>query len=130
MSNSIPKKFYLVTNGTSIPTQFSNTANSNDNVPIKALSMCHTGGKDGDYCRIPTCTGESDFANNHISIVGPGINIAFWVNDSKDPLIYYSTDGQHSDDHSIPDSVEWLGASLLIDASSTPIVKFFKFHVS
>jgi hypothetical protein len=127
MPKAIHKKFYLVTNGTGVPATFKNTANVDDTVPTPANSMTHTGGKDGDYCIIPTCTSESNFTSNHMEVVGSGLNIVFWVNDDKDAMLYYSLDGKHSDEHSVPESKEWMDVSLLIDSKSSPIVKFFKF---
>jgi hypothetical protein len=121
------KRFYLITNATNIPATFTNTANIQDTVPLLAKSMTHTGGKDGDYCLIPTCTSEANFTSNHMQVLAPELNIAFWIDDDRNPTIYYSLDGKFSSGVAVPASQLWDGASLLIDLNSLPPVKFFQF---
>lgn len=136
------KRFYLITNSTITNATFKNTANTSDTASALQISMVHTTGKDGDYCRVPDCSDQDNFDSNHMTVKGDvrdsGINIAFWHNPG-DNQIYYSLDGAYAGKKEVEGSKDWREISLLIspkpinpeptsaEAEPTITANFFKF---
>lgn len=74
----------------------------------------HTGGTDGDFIRIPDCSGSEYYADHHILIQSPGWTVAMWGNDHRDHLIYWSPGDFYSEGHVILTSGDSNGPDLAI----------------
>src|SRR5438067_4399016 len=96
----MPGKLYIIANATGGTVNFANTESpglspEGDGLAIGANTVVYSGGKDGDYCLIPTCEDSGDFDAHHMSLVsadGSGaVNICFWKDNSQGNVVYYST---------------------------------------
>jgi hypothetical protein len=95
----MPGKLYIIANATDFDLDFANTESPFDALTVDDHTIAYTGGKDGDFCNIPTCESAEDFDDHHMSVTltgGSSLNICFWKNNSQGNIVYYSTDGKFS----------------------------------
>lgn len=122
-------QLYVLANRTTTDVQFTNTETAADSTPANALTMVHTGGKDGDYCNIPDCSDETYFKAHHMSVTSTDAEnpwtVAFWNNDLQNHLLYYSLDGSYQSGKAIEGSSQLKGVSLLLVAAND--VRFFPY---
>ncbi|HKB64391.1 MAG TPA: hypothetical protein VKC61_00955 [Pyrinomonadaceae bacterium] len=114
----MPGKLYIIANATGVGLNFANTESPGDDLTVDKLTIAYSGGKDGDYCLIPTCESPGDFDAHHMSVAGidSSFNICFWKNNSQGNIVYYSTNGQFTPSNSMPgaDTDTYDQAALLV----------------
>jgi hypothetical protein len=111
----------VVANPTAASAVLTNTEYSYDQTNIAANSVVHTGGKDGNYIRIPDCSGSEYYKEHHILIKNSSWAVALWNNDDKDHTLYWSTGDFYSEEHPIAGSGTYDTCSILIQGSGNNI---------
>jgi hypothetical protein len=109
-------QLYAVANLTAQYATLTSTEDSKDTVVLDPGSVVHTGGADGDYCKIPDCSERKYFQAHHMSIKGGTLDIALWNDDEQNHQLYYSPDGTFDKGVPVPESQYWEGVSILIDS--------------
>jgi hypothetical protein len=124
-------QLYILANDTPQNVTLTNTETSSDTAAVNTLTVVHTGGKDGDYCKIPDCSAAKYFDAHHMSITAKAADgsvvwtIVFWNNDVQNHLLYYSLDGTYAGGRAIQTSSQYKGISILVVASND--VRFFAY---
>lgn len=100
----MPGKLYIIGNATGVGVNFANTESQPDDFTIDPNTIAYSGGKDGDYCNIPTCESSGDFPAHHMSLVSTNgsFGICFWKNNSQGNIVYYSTNGEFTPNSTMP----------------------------
>jgi hypothetical protein len=122
------KKLIVVANATLENAEFTNTESNGDTRLCPANSAVHTGGMNGDYCRIPDCSGKEYFDDHHMTVAAADRNwtVTFW-NDDDTQEIQWSGGEYYSTQNTVSESSAWEIVSVLIeiDDAGEPVV-----HVS
>lgn len=89
----MPGKLYIIANATNGVVNFANTESVPDALKLTANAIMYSGGKDGNFCDIPTCESPGDFAKHHMSLLSAdnSFQFYFWKNNSQGNIVYYST---------------------------------------
>jgi hypothetical protein len=125
------RKLYAIANFLGAQVTLSNVEEPGDLAKIDPNAVTRTGGKDGDYCLIPQCSGSEYFAEHHMSVEADTekgqFNMALWFNDAEeDQRLYYSLNGQYSGRVPVEGSNTWEGgATFLIQGQKD--VRFFPY---
>lgn len=122
-------RMYALTNGTAQNSNFVNVEAVSDTTPVDTLTIAHTGGKDGNYSKIPACSTANDLAKHHMSVTSTDAEnpwtVTFWNNNVQDHQLYYSLDGSFQNGKAIENSEAWVGASMMIISATD--IQFFPF---
>ncbi len=111
----------VVANPTTSSADLTNTEHSCDQTSIAANSVVHTGGADGNYIRIPDCSGSEYYKDHHILIKNSSWSIALWNNDDEGHKLYWSTGDFYSEEHPVTGSDSYDTCSILIQGSGSNI---------
>lgn len=100
----MPGKLYIIANAAAVGLNFANTESPPDDLTVDLNTIVYTGGKDGDYCLIPTCESAEDFDAHHMSVAGTdgSFTICFWKNNSQGNIVYYSTTANFNQSATMP----------------------------
>lgn len=122
-------QLYILANNSSQDIVLTSTETADDTSPVDAVTVGHTGGKDGNYCNIPDCSASQYFDGHHMLIAPAGANpswqIALWNNDAQNHLLYYSLDGTFASGQAVQGSSQLKGISILLLASND--IQFFAY---
>jgi len=114
-------KLEVVANPTSSSAVLINTEHSYDQTGIAANSVVHTGGKNGNYIRIPDCSGSEYYQDHHILISNSNWTISLWNNDHENHKLYWSSGDFYSEQNPIVNSDSYETCSILIEGSGNNI---------
>jgi hypothetical protein len=124
-------RIYSITNVTTQDAQLLNKEAPSDSTPINTLTIAHTGGKDGDYSKIPDCSDAKYFDAHHMYVTatdGSDVwTIAFWNNDAQNHQLYYSLDGTYASGQAIQGSTSWVGVNMMISLVDAINIHFFPY---
>ena len=106
-----------VNNATSSDAVLTNTEHDYDRTDIPALHIVRTGGKDGDFIRIPDCSGSEYYDDHHILIKSENWTVALWNNDDQDHKLYWCPGDFYSESRPVDGSGndEYVDCSIRID---------------
>lgn len=110
-------RLWVVANATGSDALLTNTEHDYDTTNISKSSIVHTGGRDGNFIRIPDCSGPEYYADHHLLIKAPDWTVALWNNDAKDHLIYWNPSDSYSESHVILISSNQPDLAILIQRS-------------
>ena len=112
---------WVVSNVMSSAAVLTNTEHDYDKTNIPAVSVVHTGGKDGNFIRIPDCSGSEYYADHHILVEAGSWKVALWNNDDKGHKLYWSAGDFYSDEHPVEGSDGYESCSILIQANGSSV---------
>ena len=124
------ERLWAVGNATPDLAHLTNTEHKDDACDIPANSVVHTGGKDGDFVRIPDCSDSRYFDAHHITIAAEDWTVAIWDDDDQNHKLYWSPSDNYSTRHPVPGSDTYLDVSIMIENSSgeDPVVYAMKWQ--
>ena len=117
-------KLWVVANATTASGTLTNTEHDYDPTNIPASAVVHTGGRDGDYIRIPDCSESKYYADHHILISAPGWTVALWNNDAQGHKLYWSAGDFYSEQHPVQGSDGYEACSILIQQTDSGVAVF------
>jgi len=115
------RKLEIVANPTTSGAVLTSTEYTCDQTNIAANSVVHTGGQNGNYIKIPDCSGSEYYKDHHILITNSNWTIALWNNDHDDHTIYWSSGDFYSEQNPISGSGSYDTCSILIQGSGNNI---------
>jgi hypothetical protein len=116
-------RLFAVANATDKPASLSSTEHPDtDDCPIPALEVTHTGGKDGDFIRVPDCSDSTYWREHHITIAADDGSwaISIWDDDDSNHVLQWSPADEYSTGHTCPGSDAYTDFAILIETSSDP----------
>lgn len=114
-------KLFAVANATGQDAMLTSSENpGTDNCAIPAFEITHTGGKDGNFIRIPDCSDSGYWGDHHITVAAKDGSWAtsFWDNDDADHVFQWSPEDDYSSGHTVGGSDQYVDCVLLIETSS------------
>lgn len=122
------RKLVVLANMLDTQGTLSNTEHEYDSISISPKSVAHTGGKDGDFIRIPDCSSSEYYKDHHLLIDFGNEKIAIWNNDDEGHKLYWSEGDFYSDGYPISGSENYDSCSILIQKNAEKYsVSAFKF---
>ncbi|NHZ82351.1 hypothetical protein F2P44_24160 [Massilia sp. CCM 8695] len=111
-------RLWAIGNASNIAASFSSTNGDTGALPANAIT--HTGGSDGDYIRMPDCSGSQYFADHHISISANdgSWSVSLWDNDQSSGEVCWSPTSNYADGYNFPASQNSPNCTILIEVDS------------
>jgi hypothetical protein len=107
-------QLYAVGNATGVDAKLTST--NGDTAAIPHGVITHTGGSNGDYIRIPDCSGSQWYATHHILIAARDGSwfVSVWSNDQQNGKLYWSpTDAYYEGNPLTGSDADWNGTLLI-----------------
>lgn len=125
-------KLVVVANLTEFDLFMTSSENPVDTIKIPAGSMVHTGGGEGDYVRIPDCSGEKFYKEHHILFEPRTADwkVALWNNDRDGHKLYVNPNSDaYSSNEPLQGTETYDSCNLLIQKrpGTGGVVKAFRF---
>ncbi|GKS87491.1 hypothetical protein AVMA1855_25085 [Acidovorax sp. SUPP1855] len=110
------QKITTIYNGTGVNATLNSVYYPGDNCNLPNRQVTHTGGSDGDYIRVPDCSGSQWYATHHILLqaVDQSWTFSFWSNDQQNGLLFWNSSDAYSDYYPIANSDSASNGSLAI----------------
>ncbi|MES2825202.1 MAG: hypothetical protein V4732_16480 [Pseudomonadota bacterium] len=126
------QQMYAIANCTGSDANLTSTVSSSDNCSIPAGVITHTGGSDGDYIRVPDCSGSEWYPEQHILVQAAdgSWTVSFWSNDQRDGLLYWSPSDNYYEGNPLPGSngsSNWYSTLLISNCNGSLQVGWARF---
>ncbi len=110
------QQIYAIGNATGVGARLTSVYYPQDNCGIPSGVITHTGGTDGDYIRVPDCSGSQWYPDHHILVQAEdgSWTVSFWSNDQQNGLLYWSPADAYFDGNPLRGSdANWHGTLLI-----------------